>query len=725
VEVKTAKNPIEEEYYIDVHRNPLAGESPQKARALGNFIGWGTAFLSADKAFSFLYNTKLLQWISATGRLNNSPETYDSFASSFHKWNLIFRNPERVRFTGGSNNTFVSPPERYAELIQMYDVQDASHANKDFLAALDQLGAAVPPFVISQNGNWVDVSPSEPLVTQSLRTMLFRQWNDNLVQVARDNHAVNVDVAENASPVRALREIAPADKTKLLRELNVEMKKSEAVLDYINSIFVTSCVLLGAAVMYMLLWLVWLRNKNAGFLTLRRDFPKILHPARFWTFLFDFTFVSFMMATAGIAFYSGKDCSVCVYGINTTPRQVQIYAIAMLIAGPLCYFLAAISIVTVIRKNLVFTKSTQTWQDELVIESKAMQTYLRWFPVVCDLLSIEIRGATPIFRPEDHAEGHTQVAFKEETRRQPDFTDATPYQAVGGDADKDGGSDLASVQYTSLLGGSSKPALPYDGRRDRVHVETDVEKAGRDYIVNNHMMLRCYPDANIGTFPFSIKNSYDHNLKLECELNIRHHPNVYGWKNLELMIPREHLQGPSIDRFSNLFAASHKNIFQFVIDRAALAMMCVFLTTWTDQQGYIQSLLLMCVCLLLVGLYVPSTLKTATSHWYGRMSNAAGSRRRQLELDEDDEKKFRIWPFRGQDTRAQFDRLRMRKTDYQMKGMYRAVRLYLVEPWQSFRRGPVFRSFASEFSRDVVFGPMWLELMKGLTLVALVLANIN
>ncbi|KAH0478408.1 MAG: hypothetical protein KVP17_000427, partial [Porospora cf. gigantea B] len=421
VEVKTAKNPIEEEYYIDVHRNPLAGESPQKARALGNFIGWGTAFLSADKAFSFLYNTKLLQWVSATGRLNNSPETYDSFASSFHKWNLIFRNPERVRFSGGCNNTFVSPPEKYAELIQMYDIQDEAHANKDFLAALDHLGAAVPPFVISQNGNWVDMSPSEPLVTQSLRSMLFRQWNDNLVQVARANHAVNLDIAESASPVRALREIAPADKTKLLRELNVEMKKSEAVLDYINSIFVTSCVLLGAAVMYMFLWLVWLRNKNAGFLTLRRDFPKILHPARFWTFLFDFTFVSFMMATAGIAFYSGKDCSVYVYGINTTPRQVQIFAIAMLIAGPLCYFLAASSIVTVIRKNLVFTKSTQTWQDDLVIESKAMHTYLRWFPVISDLLSIEIRGATPIFRPEDHAEGHTQVAFKEETRRQPDF----------------------------------------------------------------------------------------------------------------------------------------------------------------------------------------------------------------------------------------------------------------------------------------------------------------
>eukprot|EP00915_Cephaloidophora_sp_WS-2016_P010476 GHVH01015327.1.p1 GENE.GHVH01015327.1~~GHVH01015327.1.p1 ORF type:complete len:3214 (+),score=431.26 GHVH01015327.1:218-9859(+) len=685
VRCKTPNVEVDETYVIDVKR-PMIGLSVAKAGKLGNAFGWMSTLFSSHRAHIFLHNNFMHRFVSSTARTSTG-ESYNGFASAFHKFNLFPKRGSLVKFT---------------------------------------------------HDEWADDSTSQ-------------LENLNLSEGSGGH-----DGYHSGSKFEG-------DRLEVLTTLEADYQRGQNLVDYSSNIVLSIILLLVASVGYAVTWALYLRKSKKDMTTLRRDFPKWLHPSRFWTFLFDFATISWVTSGVGLL-TAKKSYEISVLGIKTSTKTLGAVSIILLLIGPLLFFGIACFILFKIKSDVVYSKSLLNYHDQQVVYARALARYAYSIPILDAFMTVEVSNAMPICRLLDDSLAKDPEAIKKcfrEDDRQRDpiifHSDTRPRPSMGSHNPKDAyaaacGGEEASMdsclignakyhRFTGLGSDSHSAAKRYRGFgdvagggvwNDLVRVDMDDATFCSSTQVLHHLeVMEKHPHGVVGFKRFFTRNPYDHYVEALCEVQLQHLTQIGQTLSpcrMTTYVPMDHLSFPSNMKYNNLIGpygpGQYRSMpFKWIIDRLFLATMCVaVVSTNPGASVYVTSVWSMCALIFSV-CSIPSAIKTAHAQWYRSMETAAYEARRATKVDEEMENLYRVWPFRSSEVRGRYKVMRLRKLDHSCLGMYGSYRIFIKEPLQKFKRSFAFTSYFSRIVWCCFTGPVFQELMKAAALMFIALSN--
>lgn len=536
------------------------------------------------------------------------------------------------------------------------------------------------------------------------------------------------DLLHAQSPHRLLLPEDVENQHDIVMQLDAEYKNLQKLLNYCSSIMITTVALLVIGAIYALVWTLYLRDVRLGWTSLRQDFPAVLKPTRFWTFLFDYALISYLQSCCGILFTAAdRDAAIRLFGMTVTANGMAWFAGMMLIIFPVAFLAISCGILFKIRHSLLFSKQIQCYHDDRCEELKASQRFFSWIPILSNLFTVEITSVAPVTRFQTDADGTSDgpIHFSEEVRTDAPFMVGNPKKVVASGRDPmDVEAGSRSTGYASLLKDDSH--IEYREKQDTMKVTLSSDAFDKRLDIVNPTLYSRYPNALVGYSKYKVRNAYDHLINVQVEVQLRHLTSLMNLQSYAFWVPRSNLEQDEVDNWNLLFGKSQKgNLLYWVFDRCITAGMIVFLTSWSDRRGIAHTLVFAFVSLLVAGVYIPSAIATATSKWFRVMSLELEEKKYEQHTHALEEKRFKVWPFRRSGVKEQFQAMRERKRDFEMWGTYSIIRKYIAGPMKRFNNMEFWKTRCWLTVRECVVGPVCSDLLKFFTLFTIFMGNFS
>lgn len=738
VSVRTPENAVEEEYFVIVDRPAPWYRNERIASRIADWVGLTSSAVAATRGVNFINNAKFLHFISLTNRLNRNPESYDSYSAHLNQWNLQWDLSSRVYMVDQFNNqtfyaltdninflrefdqSFISPAASHL-LLSRENANSWGTVVKKAASRLRMYEAPVQAIRsdVAANAEWTAVHPDRSLFENSVLNVLLNMMKE---KIKKDQQFGSMEALHTVNPHRLLLE-NDVDQHDILMQLDAEYKKQQKLVNCCSSIFITTLSLLVIVSVYILIWMFYLRDSRLGWLYLRQDFPAVLKPTRFWTFLFDYALISYLQSCCGIIFTTGyRDSPIRMFGLTLSINKLAWFAGIAVFFIPIAFLVVGCGVLFRIHQGIVFSKLFQRYHDSLSEELKASQRFFSCFPILSNIFTIEITSVAPVTRYPTQTPGVSDgpIHFTAESGSSAPFLVGDPDKLVHQLRDSmDVEDGHRGVDFHSLLGSEQQQPL-YHEKEDlmKVALTQDAFETRLDTI--DPVLYNRFPEALLGFSKYKFKNAYDHLISVQVQIQLRHLTSLMNLQSYALWVPRENLRQDEVDNWNLLFGKSQKgNFFYWTLDRCMTAAIIVFLTTWTDRQGITHTLVFAFICLLLAILYLPSAFSSAMSKWFRVMDVTIMQKKNDEHLKSLDDHRFKVWPFRRFGVKDRFHEIRQRKRDFEMWGCYKILRQSVKEPFNKFRGLEFWRTRCWLTIRECVTGPVLSELLKFFTLFTL------
>lgn len=744
INVRTARNDVAEQYTVTVSR---PASNVGKMRRLADILGYASTAVSSTRAYHFIHNAKFLQWLSLTNRVNGLPETYDLWTRYFHKFNLQFSLPKLVHFSSShdrkvplyappssaidedilSSDTYVAPPANYGILISKYQLPMAlewSHTANNWVSTLAD--SEVVRNILGQLAEQDTAAYSAALFASGGSRGDPISLSSSGLEDVENPEYLECAAGDDCTPMRLMREEAEAagnrrrrlfvlpreQRAALMDQLEVSYKNSEKVIDFTTSLVTTTVVLGLVGMVYMVVWTIWLHSADDGMSAVRRDYPRILYPARFWLFMLDYALISYTQACAGLFFSPLQDASLTVFGFETTPSRLAGICAVLLVCLPVAYVGVGCALLALNQGTLVYTKTFQRYSDPRISSFKAFWRPLPWVPMIGRLFDIEIQNV--LEGQATDGEGNNLPALEDERRTNAPWNEydnqrvfgayKTP-RAVGGESGN-GGVD------EPLLGRGSLPAgLKYYKDLDAVKVGPP-EYLGMN---GNYGVSVRYPDAFISYSKQPIRNAYGELCEVNCEILLKHWAHLAASRQMTIIVPRENLTLVYADALSNLISkAQMGNLSYWAIDRLLLLLMIVLMSLMLNDINGWKSLMLLgtmsgCLCVYYT---LSGVIGSSLASWYKQMEADYRLEEKSNKYRNEDEKRFSVWPFKDERARDHYNRLRELKENQKFSHPLYAVYGMIFEWYESVKYHNFWKTRMAHGIYWFVCGPAMSEGVK-------------
>ncbi|EZG76507.1 putative MORN repeat protein [Gregarina niphandrodes] len=744
VGIQTPKNPVTETYTVAVSRPSDLGWGPK----LLQLVTGATTMMSSTRAYHFLHNFHVLQWISAVSPVPGVAETWQPTSSVTDKFNWLFGAPKLVSFAtpeGGAYDT-----NREAYLVDGMPVvsQETPYGHLVNRWALDALPAA---FAFNR-GQWSQ-TVADGL---ALQMDLERQSSDDSERHRRRSLTglSDVDAIDNESffdcrngddcgtPIhtlagqyaamrRRLAALDPLQRNELMRKLENSYNDSRAVLvngRRLGTIFVSLAVI---GVLYGSVYVGFKRSHRLQ--DLAQIYPRWLQPVRFWIFVLDLCGIAVTQSAFTLMFSPLQSTPIQVLGMQTTPRALGMAGMA-LFAFVVLGFVAVVAVeLGQVRKTLVFANVFSRWHDFAIPTIKAFHSPLSWVPLVGRLTSVEIRDVAPIatFRTdvgkEKNQEGIVNIQLNEEPRQNAAWLEGNAREAFSKFGYGGMGSGYGSDERQMLVG--DKPAIKYYNRTDDTGVFLDMIAFQDDQYPNrNAKAMHEFPEAYVSSCKRVVYNHYGNPVECHAQVQLKHLPAIADKFEVSLLsqtvAPREHLDMPSNDTFSNVIAKAQRgNLFWWVFERVGVLSAVAFAAAVNDPSGRKQLWAFGIAASLLLLVAIPSVFGTSLSDYWYQMQCDMAAARKACRYEAETQNKFRIWPYRSKAARQHYLQISEQiERDAQKYVGYRVWNT-AISVYYDVSENPIWRSRAVAFVRNFATHQAMTETMKICVCFALMLGS--
>eukprot|EP00918_Siedleckia_nematoides_P045637 GHVU01099952.1.p1 GENE.GHVU01099952.1~~GHVU01099952.1.p1 ORF type:complete len:2314 (+),score=443.89 GHVU01099952.1:57-6998(+) len=726
IKVTAPDNVIPSLYSITVTRRSPWYQSKKWNALITHSIADTALLTAASSAATLIRASKFIQFLSLTNHMDNQHESWYQFASGFDRYNFMFpgmttavpgspKQPEGNSSAGAppaTNGTaaaalYMAPVERrvYSTIAASFPTHLVDRMHSDFNKVVDRTAAAVRPTGLDKEFDY------RALVAD----LLHDEWVERIAAAAHKGGAVHPRVLEKDSE---------DEKVKFMEKADRARRNAEKLGGYVTSISITTSILLFAGLVYLPLWFLYLKGESA--MKLRQDYPIVLHPAVFWTFLLDMALVGYSMSTAGIMFLDSST-KVEFMGMTWTASSLMILSVVMLVLYPFGFTIATGVALKMMRPDIAFTALLSRFTDRSCTEVKAHRRFLSWIPIFGKLFTMEIKGVCPIKTPgseEDESGGSINLP--------PRPPAGGPWNV--GDPDKvpveEGGVKgaecqfLDQEQYEQIQ--TDQQELQFDKATDSMLVDLDQnEYAEKQYEIANANVYAKYPRATIGYTNFNMKNAYDQPLQVRSEVRILNLiPLMEMVERYTCWVPVDQLQLRWVDSFHQLFGTSRRDMwYAYPVDRATTALMCLMVgglagAPWTP-------LTWMIISAVFVGLLVPSAIGTGSARWNSYMLQEAENMKKIKVFEaEMAAERSRIWPFVSEEVYQRFQYVKNAKEAAKCCGGACAP---APPPPGSLATGQskpeILKSRAWFVAQECISGPVATESIKMLILFGLFMGN--
>lgn len=504
VAVRTPRNAVAEVYEISVRRiAPKLWKSTQLASALS----WMGTIASATRAYHFLVNFRLIQWLSLFSKVPGTPDVWHSYTALFNDLNFQFPTSDnfiRIGMTeddfsrmfadsaGRSNNMRKLAEELSDDIGLRYHESENESDLRD---------GKVPRVVERSGDEWISVE-ADPIVQlfHESNVLLERQKvldsakrigidDERLAMEIGNEDFFNCDESDPDLCHQSSSETVKIPKNRLARRLqdqngirskvtSDERIKLEAAYrdvqnlkSYVQALLLTVQLGIVVACVYGLVYLQFVMPKGPK--ELDRAYLRWLVPVRFWLFFLDILLVAVAQACCGLAFSPLKSTPIYILNrFKTTAEQLGWGCLTLFVLFPLSFIGLVTALVAVNSNSLVFSKTFQRYHDRTVDNLKAFWSPLGYLPVIGRLFDVEIPAMAPVLRaPQDNAV--TSIVFNEERRSDAPWFEADSQRALFGPVKykEEDFRESSSLSNINLSG----PDLKYYPNSDKVKIYFDDE----------------------------------------------------------------------------------------------------------------------------------------------------------------------------------------------------------------------------------------------------------
>lgn len=449
VRVSRKDSRVQEEIKVLVTR-PSSYNSHDFAIRFGQNLGVASTVASATRAYHFLVNWRLLQWLGVTSSLPSAPSAYKRFSSFFDLNSYISSNRCRkwVRYVddhsssgadaqdGDLSSRIVSPPA-------LYSVEDASGK----LALNNWQAAPISSEDLEVMTAALNTHQNQELDLQHLSSSIFegRRFPANFMDcMSADRDACESMNEEGLNklkqPVAESESLADSTNTaanttshsnddykandkkeglgkstggrkgrlltvmateRTMNALDRQYRESWNLLRFFQAWMVTTLALALTAVAYGLIYMRFLRRSRSR--TLNRTFMRCLHPVRFWLFVCDIAFVSYAQAGMSLLFSSEAGRQLVLFDRwQITARAAAPLFVLTAVLIPIAFLIAGSMLLQAAASSMVFSQLLSRYQDKQVVELKAVWRPLPWLPVLGRLFDVEIGSIAPVMRAPEN-----------------------------------------------------------------------------------------------------------------------------------------------------------------------------------------------------------------------------------------------------------------------------------------------------------------------------------
>lgn len=591
---------------------------------IGVFILYSLMSFSAP---AFLQNMHLMQFLSVSSRINGQPETYDSFGEGFNKWNLqwdvpFISKPASELQLNSSGIDLVVPPESDRYIINANQKKSVDVVKSQAAALLSSLSSEF--HVTTANGKW---APAIDLSNSAVAAIAANHVETSIINTFAESE--NSVIAR-----RRLSAFSTEDKLLMIKSITAAYKQHAAIRDYISSIIGVTVVLGCVAGLYAIVTKLCvdcaIKSKDRRV----RDMPKILHPIRFWSFVFDIVLIAFAQACFGILSCPTelRNSEFIVFGfIQTTPKLMMWFAGLILLLFPFAYLGLIGWVLYSLKDSAIYSKDLSRYHKKDLFVAKAESSTLPWLPFFSSLFAIEIRDAFPIFRPgdeeiDDELKERPPIEFSEDRRSGgPCNVDAPEFGLPENQSDAISRRNKTGDQhYFMVPKEQSENRIRYHASYDELKVSLGGLRSSHASDSDNAPIYNKYPDAEVGRKCFKVKNPYGFEMDCHALLQMKHLSNLWQMSELphhfHFWIPRKNCQMNDFDGWNNLFDKSHRgNFFYYLIDRVVFLAIVGIIVCGAETSGLVTGFAVAAVSLVLAGVYTPSAIASGTSKWYSQM----------------------------------------------------------------------------------------------------------
>ncbi|EZG43613.1 MORN repeat protein [Gregarina niphandrodes] len=660
VSVSTPENPVAEQYQVVLsrqgNRSYLSTEEGLKA---SNWLGWLSSLSSTRNAAYVLNNNKVLDLLSTYGHSTANNEVYADFATGFHLWNAQ---------PGHCGSTWLKLRDANGQLIDCDDI-DFDSAIGDALVEQD---AKVPDAKAELDGDG--------------------RWSLNL----------------NA-PKRKLISISASDREQLKQNLDTQFRARENLFYYSSTLTVVAAIVAVALSTYGVIYAAMLRDPETG--TMRADYPAVLHPGRFLSFVLDFAFVGFVSGAFGLLFCSKATVSgVSVFGVHLSKALLNALSVVVLMLAVGYIALGSAALANVADK-VGYSAQFCEYHDLVMSHGRAIHTP-RWcqnIPILRRLCAVNVDSVVPL--KSASVPGSTAVSFTEVQAPEANAADGTEYS------------------YQKLYVAGDKYAAE-DGP-EYSHERKAVQVAVNDFLYNdqatnydgrNHTLYGRYPEAKFGETQFKLQNPYGYPVYFNADLQIQHLTALMQLvDDFRFWAPRKNCCFPASDNIRNLLSSASRGLYMdWAINRGLLFVALGLFAFFNRSASLLPLYVLTFFSFASAMIRLPTTFYSANAKF------ELESRVRAQEQQEVDaaiaatRTAEKIWPFTEPGFMDRFRGIVRRKEDARWFGLYS---LFNRNPLETEEEAgalqQLYHSQGAYQLREVLFTPCGADI--GLFLLGLVL----
>eukprot|EP01054_Gregarina_sp_Poly1_P003455 Gregarina_sp_Poly_1__3454@NODE_1_length_32023_cov_193_025347_g0_i0_p2_GENE_NODE_1_length_32023_cov_193_025347_g0_i0NODE_1_length_32023_cov_193_025347_g0_i0_p2_ORF_typecomplete_len3260_score441_33MORN/PF02493_20/2_5e02MORN/PF02493_20/0_011MORN/PF02493_20/9_5MORN/PF02493_20/6_7e02MORN/PF02493_20/1_9e03MORN/PF02493_20/6_6MORN/PF02493_20/0_94MORN/PF02493_20/9_4e03MORN/PF02493_20/3_3e06MORN/PF02493_20/3_5MORN/PF02493_20/1_9e02MORN/PF02493_20/0_0024MORN/PF02493_20/0_00027MORN/PF02493_20/0_024C2/PF0016 len=730
VSVHTAQNPVAEEYFVILSRGatnlPWYHRSAGLKKA-GSWLAWISSVVSATSAHGFLQNNHLLQMVSTYGHQHEVSEGFDSFAQGFHAFNAQPRLCDKV-FVHPTNTSGVEFPVA-SNCPTKYDGRPI--ASYRFFLGGDAGVEAEELLGGFYDTNLADFSDiMDALYTYDVNS---QSWKEQGTLI---DHPVLQ---------RRLIALSPADRKRVIAELESTRKSHENLVFYSTTLAVVTLALSVVAVAYAVIWFAYLQESSGGSkvgdtsegeivetllqteeaekqggLRLRSDYPSILQPIRFWSLVLDVVFVGYVQASVGILMCSGKQFnSISVGGVKVSLMAMKLLA-ALVLLGCLGYLAGGAAMLSKMQSHMTFGPQFCEYHDTTLTHGKAvwLPRWTRFLPIVGRFFAVELTSVAPVKSVHDPASQAVNFTTEAENPDAP-----RGYQRVYEDQEA-GSSSASDAQRRASLNAK------YNSKKDAIQVAINdfvYNHQATNYDNRNAAIISKYPTAKLGETSFVLQNAYGYPLTLRASLELQHLTAFMQLiDNFTFWLPRDNCQFSAKDAWYNVMAHAGRGLFfDWAVNRMLLFVAIAVATVLASPSAAMPLVVLTIFCFSAGVIRMPFHASTGIAkhardlaEWEEELASIQETHR-QLHTAE------QVWPFNEPGFVDRFHNVKARKEARRCFGL--AGLCGMTQSADLMASGPADKGFCRSVAwyvlREICFGVPMADMLGGILGCCLLLSR--
>eukprot|EP00923_Selenidium_pygospionis_P034728 GHVN01060422.1.p1 GENE.GHVN01060422.1~~GHVN01060422.1.p1 ORF type:complete len:2083 (+),score=314.92 GHVN01060422.1:1281-7529(+) len=686
-------NAIPTQYFIEVTRPGSWYTTKEGAQWMARTIGSITFLVNSVSSTACMHATKFLQFLGLTSRLQ-SGEALEYFHSGFNAWNV---QDDIGEGGGGDDAGGVG--------LQVHGMEDVCKGTE----------------VITSEISMHILHPSHTI--DSIRSLKekgetdLRRLEDQLQPAQYGDGEVD-QALESAE-----RGFSAKDFLKKITMVDDNRHNQEVLGSFIGCLIVVLAVFVFGGLIYLIVWFAYLKGKQ-GVLSLRQDYPVILHPSVFWSFLLDWALIGTALSCCCVFFMDSEAAGTSpLFGVTATAGTLLFICIPLYILYPVLAVSAAAAITGKIQGGIFFSPSINRYAEATIAEVKAHNHCLKFIPIIGRMLTVEVRSIAPVCKP-GMDDNDKLITFAAEKPNAGPWNVGDPSKLAEqyvGDLSSGPGDVECNMFDTDKYQPVQGDRLRYNMASDRVLLDLDQPKFTSDaYVVKNDEVMQRWPNAYIGHHELRVMNSYSRNVKLEVEVRAADVPALMqGNEECNVWVPVDQLQFPTIDRYFQLGRSviTRRNcLWGYTADRAL--SLCYVMMVASASKGAWVPLVISLSCAIFCGFLVPSTITQGSAKWQGAMNEEASQQIAEKAAAVDlANQRGQIWPFVNDAVDERFDQMQDARDSRRCCGMYNCINKACFRPFKKMWNMEYWKTRGWITTREFFTGPAGLECFKALIMM--------